>query len=79
MINGVLTLVYAQNTATFYEQSGVGRGTSDPLWQGFGSEHTGGCQFLLGDGSVRLLSQTINATTYMNLGTIQDGNILGDF
>ena len=72
-------LVYAQNSATQYEQSGSGRLIADPLWHGFGSEHAGGCQFLMGDGSVRLISQNINALTFMNLGLVNDGNVVGEF
>jgi prepilin-type processing-associated H-X9-DG protein len=49
------------------------------MYSGFTSWHPGGAQFLLGDGSVRLISENVNATTYQNLGTIYDGNVLGDF
>ncbi len=44
-----------------------------------GSAHTGGAQLLLGDGSVRFLSQNINATTVARLVTIGAGDIPGDF
>jgi prepilin-type N-terminal cleavage/methylation domain-containing protein/prepilin-type processing-associated H-X9-DG protein len=40
----------------------------------FGSQHPGGAQFLLGDGSVRFLSETIDTTLYARLGNIRDGN-----
>lgn len=69
----------AQNSANFYEQSGSGKGIPDPYWHGFGSEHVGGAHFLLGDGSVRFISQNVDATTYARLGTMKDGNVLGDF
>jgi len=45
----------------------------------FGSQHTGGAQFLLGDGSVRFLSENVDAMTYMRLSTINDGVVIGDF
>lgn len=45
----------------------------------FGSEHTGGCQFLMGDGGVRFVSQNMNESTYRNLGIRNDGQVLGEF
>ncbi|TWU20151.1 hypothetical protein Pla52o_46650 [Novipirellula galeiformis] len=43
------------------------------------SAHPGGAQFLLGDGSVRLISENIELQTYGFLGAISDGNVLGEF
>ncbi len=40
----------------------------------FGSQHPGGAQFLLGDGSVRFLPETIDSTVYARLGNVRDGN-----
>jgi prepilin-type N-terminal cleavage/methylation domain-containing protein len=71
--------VTAVNTATQYEGSGSGQLIAEPLWHGFGSDHVGGAQFLLGDGSVRFISQNVDLTTYRNLGTIRDGNVVGEF
>jgi len=45
----------------------------------FRSEHTGGAQFLLGDGSVRLISESIDATTFNRLGGKSDGQVIGEF
>ncbi len=46
---------------------------------GFRSRHPGGANFLLGDGSVRLIPQTIDHTTYQRLGGKADGNPIGNF
>jgi len=48
-------------------------------WHNFSSNHAGGAQFLLGDGSVRFLSENIDKTTYDNLGLVSDGAVLGEF
>jgi len=44
-----------------------------------GSSHTGGCHAVLGDGSVRFLSENTNLTTLLNLVSISDGNPIGEF
>lgn len=46
---------------------------------GFGSWHTGGAQFALGDGSVRFLSETIDKPLYESLGKRADGTLPVDF
>ncbi len=43
------------------------------------SLHPGGVQALLGDGSVRFVSDSIHAQTWQWLGTPQDGNVLNEF
>jgi prepilin-type N-terminal cleavage/methylation domain-containing protein/prepilin-type processing-associated H-X9-DG protein len=43
---------------------------------GFKSNHTGGANFLLGDGSVHFLSQTIDHRTYQLLGCRNDGQVM---
>ncbi len=48
-------------------------------WGSPGSVHTGGMHVLLGDGSVRFISENINATTRQRLGYISDGQTIGEF
>ncbi|WP_013630822.1 DUF1559 domain-containing protein [Rubinisphaera brasiliensis] len=43
------------------------------------SQHKGGAQFALADGSVRFVSENIDLTTYRNLGNRDDGQVLGEF
>ncbi|QDV50925.1 DUF1559 family PulG-like putative transporter [Gimesia fumaroli] len=45
----------------------------------FSSKHEGGAHFLLGDGAVRFLSENIHYETFRYLGTISDGNVIGEF
>ncbi|HEY0983554.1 DUF1559 family PulG-like putative transporter [Schlesneria sp.] len=48
-------------------------------WGTPGSLHTGGVQALLGDGSVRFISENIDNTTRQRLAYIADGNPVGEF
>jgi prepilin-type N-terminal cleavage/methylation domain-containing protein/prepilin-type processing-associated H-X9-DG protein len=43
---------------------------------GFKSAHSGGAQFLLGDGSVHFVPESIDHRTYQNLGAKNDGNVV---
>ncbi|QDT32022.1 DUF1559 domain-containing protein [Thalassoglobus polymorphus] len=44
-----------------------------------GSFHVGGAQFLLGDGSVRFLSENLDMTTYRSISTRANGELPGEF
>ncbi len=46
---------------------------------GFKSKHTGGVHFVMGDGTVRFISQTIDHPTYQRLGDRHDGRTVGEF
>jgi len=43
------------------------------------STHTGGAQFTMADGSVRLLSENIDYSTYCLLNYTNDGQVVGEF
>lgn len=43
---------------------------------GFKSAHTGGANFLIGDGSIQFISASIDHTTYQGLGAKQDGKVV---
>ncbi|MDA0809185.1 MAG: DUF1559 domain-containing protein [Planctomycetota bacterium] len=62
-----------------HDPRGVPLSSSDRVTAGFSSWHTGGCQMVLGDGTVRFISENIDATIYTNLMRRSDGATLGEF
>jgi prepilin-type N-terminal cleavage/methylation domain-containing protein len=57
--------------------NGLGRGPQDNRgnrYHTFGSWHPGNCQFVLGDGSVRSLSNTVDVVTLGQIGDRRDGS-----
>ncbi len=44
-----------------------------------GSQHVGGCHALLADGSVRFVSENTNEPTLLNLVSIADGGVIGEW
>jgi len=53
---------------------GIRRRTGNP--EGFSSHHRGGSNFLLGDGSVRFISESINMDTLRNLTKRNSGEVI---
>ena len=54
-------------------------GQSTPLNLSARSTHSGGVNVALCDGSVRFISNSINQTSWQNLGSSQDGLVVGDY
>ncbi len=46
---------------------------------GFKSQHKGGAHFVMGDGAVRFINETINYTTYNALGGRREAKPVGDY
>ncbi len=65
--------------ATAFAQNGNNGQSQRGLTTGFGSLHAGGAFYLFGDGSVRLINDSIDLSIYRNLGTINDGAPRADF
>ena len=70
MLRGNRINIRTQKPAEFEDATVVG---------GFGSWHTGGGQFALGDGSVRFLNERIDIETFHHLGSRNDDNFVGEF
>ncbi len=45
----------------------------------FGSYHIGGAQFVMGDGSVRFISENVHLPLFQSLATRGNGEVVGDF
>jgi prepilin-type processing-associated H-X9-DG protein len=70
-------MAYPPNTWNWGVGAGTGNnnGPNSPLL----SAHTGGVHILLGDGSVRFLSNNTDMKTIKRLATRDDGQVLGEF
>ena len=92
---GTLYISAASNMLTHQNRGGsaalglIGRGLNfdstqacNNLWDiksMFHSLHTGGAQFVLGDGAVRFISENIDLGLLRNLAHRDDGNVVGEF
>jgi prepilin-type processing-associated H-X9-DG protein len=50
-----------------------------PTIQSVRSQHSQGANVVFGDGGVRFISNNVNPETWRNLGSSQDGLVLGDY
>lgn len=65
---------------TVYDDNDLGNCNSAiDSTSGFRSTHTGGVQFLLGDGSTRFISENIDQGVYNSLGTRAGKEVIGEF
>lgn len=72
----VTTIRYAPNSAN---TALTGVRNNDGVNNGIFSPHVGGVQILLGDGSVRFLSENLEMLTVRRLATRDDGGVVGEF
>ncbi|HBN74432.1 MAG TPA: prepilin-type cleavage/methylation domain-containing protein [Planctomycetaceae bacterium] len=76
---GVSYAEYENMSIVFDETEGRLNGTGHN-GRAFSSPHPGGVQFVLGDGSVRFISENIDhANLIVNLANRNDGNVVGEF
>lgn len=65
---------------TVYDDADLGNcNSAGDYTSNFRSPHVGGSQFLLADGSAKLISENIDQTTFNSLGTRGGGEVVGEF
>jgi len=62
-----------------WAKPGTGSCSSPPGQGDFGSQHSGGANFVLCDASVRFISSNVDATTFAALGTTAGREAIGEF
>jgi len=72
--------VLSLTDGTFYLNRGpqtLSLGISDSYSQAcFGSQHAGGSQFVMADGSTQFIGNSVDTTVYSNLGNRRDGEVV---
>ncbi|WP_425613419.1 DUF1559 domain-containing protein [Anatilimnocola sp. NA78] len=71
--------VYQCKSTTWKNAPCVSISSTDTQRNSLRSQHPAGVQVALADGSVRMISNTIDIVTYRALGAINDGEVLKDF
>jgi prepilin-type N-terminal cleavage/methylation domain-containing protein len=73
------TINYQNAALKLASQTPTGPAGNPDACIGFRSQHVGGAQFVLADGSVRFISENISGITYCALASISWGEVVGDF
>ena len=78
-MNGPINFATCPGEGAGTSQTGCNSMTTYNTSQGFKSMHAGGAQFVMGDGGVRFISQSIDYLTYQIIGNRADGRVPGEF
>lgn len=76
---GAETMYFLDPVLGLCQNNALRRLNGTSVWDGFGSTHTGGANFLMADGSVQFVSENINGLTYVWLANKSGGNVVGEF
>lgn len=63
----------------YYQKNQTVAATNWPDNYSFASQHVGGGHFVMGDGTVRFISENIDITVYRNLASISGAEVLGEY
>jgi len=77
--NGSNSVGRRVSAVTAPTNTGAGYRINGTDYAAFSSMHTGGAHFLMGDGTVRFVSENLNMNTFRLLGGIADGQVIGEF
>ncbi len=75
---GAIKTVWAAPNQTYFLGSGASSAATSFV-QSLKSQHVGGIHILMGDGSVRFLSENVHLATLRGLANMADGATLGEF